>query len=291
MRRDQLFKAVLKNCFQDFLTLFYPDVAERLDFETLKFLEKELFTDFPEGSRREADVVAEVKTHDGDPEILLVHVEVQFRAERDFARRMFRYYAALSLRYSLPIFPIVLYLYGGSGLTEEEYRVRVVGREQIRFRFAAVGLARLDPREYLEESPLGAALSALMNRKTVREPLALRASMLAGVLQSELDEARKYMLVDVIETYFELAADEIGQFRNLVPRKEYRKLQDIKLTWSDRIELGVKRDILSKQLIKKFGPLPEETATKVNAIESFDELDVYFERVLTASSLEEMELR
>ena len=76
MRHDQLFKAVLQNCFDDFLKLFYPDVAERLDFATLRFLEKELFTDFPEGSRREADIVAEVKTHDGDPEIILVHVEL-----------------------------------------------------------------------------------------------------------------------------------------------------------------------------------------------------------------------
>ena len=34
-----------------------PDVAARLDFTTLEFLDKELFTDFPEGSVREADVV------------------------------------------------------------------------------------------------------------------------------------------------------------------------------------------------------------------------------------------
>ena len=155
MRHDQLFKAVLQNCFDDFLKLFYPDVAERLDFETLRFLEKELFTDFPEGSRREADIVAEVKTHDGDPEIVLVHVEVQARTRGDFARRMFQYYATLWLRHSIPIFPIVIYVRGGYGLTEEVYRQELLGLEQLRFRFASVGLARLDPREYLGESPLG----------------------------------------------------------------------------------------------------------------------------------------
>ena len=40
------------------MELFFPDVCERLDFSTLRILEKELFTDFPGGSLREPDVVA-----------------------------------------------------------------------------------------------------------------------------------------------------------------------------------------------------------------------------------------
>jgi hypothetical protein len=62
------------------------------------------------------------------------------------------------------------------------------------------------------------------------------------------------------------------------------------LTWSDKIELRTKRDTLLKQLAKKFGPVPEATAAKVHAVESFDEIDAYLERVITASSLEEMGL-
>ena len=50
MGHDQFFKDFFRTFFRDFLDLFYTDVAERLDFGTLRFLEKELFTDFPEGS-------------------------------------------------------------------------------------------------------------------------------------------------------------------------------------------------------------------------------------------------
>ena len=292
MRHDQLFKAVLQNCFDDFLKLFYPDVAERLDFATLRFLEKELFTDFPEGRRREADIVAEVKTHDGDPEIVLVHVEVQARPRGDFARRMFQYYATLWLRHAIPIFPIVVYVRGGYGLTEEVYEQELFGLEQLRFRFASVGLARLDPREYLEESPLGAALAALMDRRRTRAPLALRAEMVMRVLRGGLDDARTALLVNVIESYFGVSAAETERYRELAARKEFQKMEDTELselTWASKIELKAKSDLLLKQLTKKFGPLPDDTPEKVHAIE-YEEIDSYFERILTASSLEEMRL-
>ena len=72
MGHDQLFKEFLRAFFRDFLELFCPDIAARLDFGTVRFLEKELFTDFPEGSLREADVVAEVDTQDGIEGLVLV---------------------------------------------------------------------------------------------------------------------------------------------------------------------------------------------------------------------------
>ena len=61
MGHDQLFKEVLKAYFREFLQLFFPDVAEHLDFETRRFLDKEHFTDTTKGSRREilaASIVA-----------------------------------------------------------------------------------------------------------------------------------------------------------------------------------------------------------------------------------------
>ena len=74
MGHDQFFKDFFRTFFRDFLDLFYPDIAARLDFGSLRFLEKELFTDFPEGSLREADVVAELETRDGAKELVLVHI-------------------------------------------------------------------------------------------------------------------------------------------------------------------------------------------------------------------------
>jgi hypothetical protein len=296
MAHDQLFKEFLREFFQDFLELFYPDAASRLDFRTLKFLDKELFTDFPEGSMREADVVAQIQTHEGEPELILVHIEVQSRPEKDFEQRMFQYFALLWLRYQIPIYPVAVFLRGGEkGLTEDRYRVTLFGREQLRFRYESVGLGQLDAQEYVKKrNPVAASLAALMRRPKTDDNLTLRALMVQHVAESDLDDARKFLLVNIIESYFELAANEEEDFHRLLLKAEYREAQKMELTWADKMKeegrLAGKRETLLQLLSKKFGPLPEEATTRVNTLESIDELDAYLDRVLTASSLEEMGL-
>jgi len=298
MGHDQLFKKLLQEHLQAFLELFLPDVARRLDFETVRFLDKELFTDFPEGNLREADVVAELKTHEGHPELLLIHVEVQSRPEKDFAGRMFDYYALLRLRYRAPVLPIVVYLRGGKGLTEDQYRVVLFGREQLRFRYMSVGLAQLAAEEYLERSPLAAALAALMSRARVLDQVALRAAMLWQIAKSTLGEAQKFLLFNVVETYFELDEDETKRFRQFLTTKGYREVEEMEVTWADKMmekgrEEGLKagkRETLLRLLTAKFGPVSEEIKSRIQAIESVAELDTYLERVLTAESIGEMEL-
>ena len=107
-----------------------------------------------------------MRSRDGEPEIVLVHVEVQAETEVGFGRRMFEYYSLLWLHF--------------------------------------------------ETSPLGAALAALMLREKDSAELELRARMLQRVVSSRLDEGRQYLLVNLIETYFELSAEEREPFRRLV---------------------------------------------------------------------------
>jgi predicted transposase YdaD len=307
---DQLFKTILEGLLRDFLELFFPEAAARLDFDTLRFLGKEVFANVPEGEVREADIVARLETRDGEPELILVHVEVQAEHRGDFARRMFEYYAVLRLHYHLPVFPIVLYLRGGPHSRLAEYREELFGQELLLFRYHSVALARLPAEEYVGTSPLGAALSALMSLEKSRDRARLRASMLERVVGSELDEALKYLLVNVIETYFVLSGEDAERYRRLISRKEYRAVQEVELTWADKLmekgwekgrekgreegrEAGViegKRETLSRQLSAKFGPLPENVLAKIAAIGTASELDTYLDRLVAAISLQEMGL-
>lgn len=301
---------------QDFLKLFFPDVENRLDFGNVEFLDTELFTDRLEGRPREADVVAKLDTRDGGTELVLIHVEVQLRPGQDFRARMFEYYSLLWSRYRLPIFPIALYLRGGKqGLGTEEYRVELFGRDVLRFRYESIHLARLGVEEYGDRGgPAGAGLAALMNRSASRDVEQLRVSLMWRVVQSELDEARQLILIDLIQTYFELSGEQMARYWRLVSRKEYRKVQEVELTWADKLlkqgeEKGIKkgreqgleqgreagllegkREALLRQLGTKFGPLPEGTTTRIESIDSVSELDDYLERILTARSLQEMGL-
>jgi predicted transposase YdaD len=246
---------------------------------------------------READVVARIETRDGEPELVLVHVEVQAEPKSDFPRRMFDYYALLRLHYGLPVFPIALYLRRGPRSKVAEYREALFGQELLLFRYHSVALARLPAEEYVGASPLGAALSALMSREETRDRARLRLSMLEQVVGSGLDEALKYLLVNVIETYFELSGEDAEEYRRIVSGKEYRAVQEVELTWADKLmekgrEAGViegKRKTLLRQLTAKFGALPDETKAKVESMSSA-ELDSVLDRVLTAATLDELEL-
>jgi hypothetical protein len=134
MPYDQLFKDLLRTFFREFMELFFPQASARLDFSRITFLDKELFTDLPEGEQREVDLVAQVYTLDGIPEIVLVHVEVEAQRRRTFPFRMFEYFMLLRLRHRVPVFPAVIYLSpGAGGMTEETYREDVLGREVVRF--------------------------------------------------------------------------------------------------------------------------------------------------------------
>ena len=311
MGHDQRFKEFLRTFLQDFLKLFYPEVEKQLDFGEIEFLDKEVFTNVGDGSRREADVVAKLRSREGSPEVVLVHVEVQARGERDVPARMFEYGALLWSRYKLPIFPIVVYLSGGTkGLETEEFCMELFGHEILRFRFQSVQLARLNVEEYRKGSgPVGAALGALMSREQIRDPAKLRASLLLRVAESGLDEARLFLLVNLIETYFQLDADELESYQELISRKEFRKVQDVEISWADKLlregeekglekgleqglERGLhaglvkgKREYVLRVLEAKFGRVSSKVTSQVETMESVEALDACLERVLTATSL------
>src|SRR5260221_2841540 len=90
MSHDQVFKELLRAFLREFLLLFLPEVAEQIDFEHVRFLEPEVFTDLPKGRRRTADLVTEIMAADGaGPRIVLIHIEIQGKKDRNFPRRMY----------------------------------------------------------------------------------------------------------------------------------------------------------------------------------------------------------
>jgi hypothetical protein len=152
MGHDQVFKGFLRRFLPEFLELFFPDFAARLDLGSLQFPDKELFKGFRDGASRGPDVVARVRTQAGEPEIVVVHIEAQARTEADFGKRMFEYYALLWLQFEVPVFPIVLYVKEGGreGIRTDTYRQELFGREIVRFQYASVALAQIVGQEHVE---------------------------------------------------------------------------------------------------------------------------------------------
>ena len=192
---------------------------------------------------------------------------------------------------------MAVYLQGGKGLTDEQYRETLFGREFLRFQYQTVALARLQAEEYVGSgNAVAAALAAVMNRENVEDRLTLRLLMEQYVAKAMVGDAREYLLLDLIKTYFELEPGEEESFHQLLSRPEYREAYEMELTWSEKMMekgrlVGLtegKRETLKHQLTKKFGTIPDKTLARIEALDSLEELDRYLERVLTAESLEAM---
>jgi predicted transposase YdaD len=121
--------------------------------------------------------------------------------------------------------------------------------------------------------------------------------MLERVTGSGLNEALKHLLVNVIKTYFVLTGEDAERYGRLIERKEFRAVQEVELTWADKLikkgrekglEAGViegKRKAILRQLSAKFGEVPESTTMRVEAMSEAD-LDSVLDRILTATSLD-----
>jgi hypothetical protein len=290
MSHDQLFKELLHSFFREFLELFFSDVAARLNFDTVQWLEQEFFTDFPEGDARRADTLAQVETIDGDPELVLFHMEAERLRRTEFRFRMWEYYALIRGRTRQPVFPIVVYLSPGTGgVVLETYSEGVFGTTFLTFQYWAVGLPDLSADDYREsENLVGVALSALMKPSSVGSVLQ-KWEAIRRILTSSLDESRKILLTNVVENYIPLSETEAEQYNQLVEQDNTREAEEMISVYEERGIVKGQRLALLRLLRQKFGLLPEAVEVRVRKMDT-PELEVLIDRILTATTLEELGL-
>ena len=138
---NRIFKEFFRRFLPRFMHLFFPEEASQLDFDTLRFLDKELVINLPEQTLRITDVVAEVGIRTGGKRTILVHVEIEAYPKRGFPNRMFEYYALLRVLRQQSVFPIALILRPGvGGLLWQTYTEELFGREILRFHYGQVGI-------------------------------------------------------------------------------------------------------------------------------------------------------
>jgi hypothetical protein len=181
----------------------------------LTFLNPEVFTDIPQGGHRTADVVAEVRSLEGEPELVIVHVEIRREREPDFGYRMWQYYVALRLRENKPVIPVALVFYAGrEGIAREEYEEAVFGESIMTFRYLQISLPLLSAEQYVQaEQVLGAGLASVMRLPPDRPAqITLHRACLRRVLDAEqsgqVDAARAFLLGNLMETYLPLTDEE-----------------------------------------------------------------------------------
>ena len=150
MPHDQLAKTLIATFFADFLRLTLPESAPLLRLGEAVFIDKEVFTDWPDGKRRELDLLARVPVEQEEKICLLIHVEIESRAREAMKQRLWGYYMQIRLKYKLLVLPILVNLRGGRpGVSlvamEEGFEPTATGL----FRYRALGLSGCRAADWL----------------------------------------------------------------------------------------------------------------------------------------------
>ena len=92
---DKIWKAVIRELFDNFLTFFFPQLYEHIEvIKGFKFLDKELR--LPGGRRKSGshypDMLVQVWLRNGEKPCVLIHIEVQGYHDKNFTKRMFIYF-------------------------------------------------------------------------------------------------------------------------------------------------------------------------------------------------------
>ncbi|MFB9279307.1 Rpn family recombination-promoting nuclease/putative transposase [Cohnella cellulosilytica] len=284
---DRLFKELLATFFQDFIELFFPQVAAAIDFGHVKFLQQEVFTDVTAGEKRKVDLLVETKLRGedaGEEGLIIIHPESQAKRQTEFPERLFVYFSRLYEKYRRRIVPIAIFSYDGyPRVTEpEEFNVTLPFLDVLRFRYYSLELRKLQWREYASrDNPVAAALLSKMHYNE-EDRVQVKKECFRMIARLQLDPAREQMIAGFFETYLQLTEREEQQLRQelheLEPREEEGVMRVMisyeRKGWMKGIEEGKiegKIDLLCQYVATCF---PESAAELQAALRQIKEIAV-----------------
>lgn len=297
---DRLFKELLTTFFVEFIELFLPDVSHYVHKESLRFLDKEMFTDVTSGRKHIVDILVLAQMRDGEA-AFLIHVENQSEPEEDFPKRMFRYFARLDEKFNMPVYPVALFSFA-TPLREEPatYKVEFPGFVVNAFQFRSIQLNRLNWRDFIRKpNPVASALMAKMQIAPVDRPK-VKMECLRMMATLKLNPAKMQLIGGFVDTYLQLNAEEERRFQAEVEAIRPKKVREtVMQIMPDAMRRGIEigreegrevgrhegqEQIVLRQLRRKFGEVSEEREARIHRL-TVAQLEDLSEALLDFNSL------
>lgn len=303
---DSPWKEALSEWFPDFLALLFPEIHADVDWSRGHgFLDTELQQIAPdaETARRYADKLVKVCTLGGVETWVLIHVEVQGEAQRDFAERMYVYHYRLRDRYGVQVVSLAVLTDTASDFRPSFYRDARWGCE-LSFRFPIVKLLdwqEPDRWQTLESSDNLFALVAMAQirakaSRDVDERKAWKIRLIRLLYEKGHGRDIILRLFRIIDWMIRLPRDMEREIWKETRKREERKRM-VYVTSVERIgiekgiEQGIKQGeaaMLLRLLERKFGR--EVAEVHRDRIEQADAetLLTWSERILTSERAEQI---
>lgn len=302
---DRLFKELISTFFIEFIELFFPQVLEYIDTESIIFLDKEIFTDVTAGDKYETDLIAKAKFL-GQPSYFVIHIEAESGARPKFNQRMFRYFARLDEKLDLPIYPIVIFSYDSpKTVAVNNYQINFPDFEVLKFNYQVVQLNQLNWRDFLtRQNPVASALMSKMSIAPEDRPK-VKAECLRLLVTLKLNPAKMQLISGFIDTYLRLNKIEEDKFQievGTLITEEKEEVMQIVTSWMEAgiekgiergiergIEKGIEREknLIIRQINRKFGQINLELETKIRSL-NIEIIEVLGEAIFDLDDVEDL---
>lgn len=245
---DQLFKDLIHIFFQEFLDVFFPEVHHHIDFDTIKPLSEEVFTDLFEGESRKADIVIET-TLKGKDTVIIIHVEPQSYGQPEFHERMYLYYSLLYNKYRKPILPIAVFSYDENRTEQNEFTIEFPFFHVLTFNFLMLELRKKNWRDYIQSNnPVAAALLSKMGY-TDDERIQVKKEFLRMLTTMELDPAKMRYIIGFFERYLSLnQQEEEVLMKEIKQLNKSSEIPHLPISWEEKGKEQGKREVALEML-------------------------------------------
>jgi hypothetical protein len=302
---DHPWKDALAEFFQEFIEFFFPAVYDQIDWEKgFSFEEQELQKLWRESEvpGRSADKLVRVARTSGEAQSVFVHVEVQAYWEKDFARRMFTYHYRLFDRHEEPLASLAVFADQDPDWHPGQYEYEVFGC-RLKLDYPSVKL--LEYGDQLEELLKGDNAFALvtaghiLTQRTHGNPedrLAAKFRLIRILYDRCWSRKRVIGLFRIMDWPMDLPDNLDQRFHQKLRNYEEKKNMPYVTSIERRarqegreegIEKGERREaarMLRRQLIRRFGPLPERIEQKLSSART-EQIEEWGEALMDADSL------
>ncbi len=208
---DDLIKTLLSQprLLVDFFKAFVPDVLEFADFSQAEYLDKE-HARSTKRPRRSGDLLVKARWLSQDT-AFLIHIESQSKAETTALERAGEYALRDSIRYRLPVMPVLLLTYPKPETPQPDSLEWNFGKvAAIRVHCPVLHFRLMDARPHLESRNVAAlALSALM-RLDAEQQIEAIAQTLAEALRQRFSSEELEAAAAFVRHYAPLGREQLA---------------------------------------------------------------------------------
>jgi hypothetical protein len=245
-RHDPFLKILYRAGARDAVTLFFLELAARIDWEALQWIDKEVPIRGERPRAIVADLVGLTRDVEGRYMKVLLHPEIQMLVPADMGWRVLQYNAGLLLREADPDARVLTFVFyhcaGVGGVQEQSHRLEFYDRTVHEVGYWSVGLGDLEAEAYAEsQNPMAWALAAWMRQRR-EDRVELRLRLVEKLLRLVRDESYRRLLLDTVRTYFRLNRAEQAEEQRLLQSGIYGEVNEMLHTELGRLEERARRE-------------------------------------------------